>query len=51
MTENSALVLVVMLTIAVALYKFWKQIIGILVISIVIGFGYGVYSFAVAMTN
>ena len=51
MTENSALVLIMMLIIAVALYKFWKQVLGILAISVVIGFGYGVYSFAVAMTN
>ncbi len=51
MTENSALAFIVMLAAAGVLYRFWRPILGVLLMVLVIVFGFGVYSVAAAMTT
>ena len=51
MTDNNALVLILMAITAAVLYSFWKQILLLLLMVLVTIFCFGLYSFAASMTN
>ncbi|WBQ02295.1 hypothetical protein [Kribbella sp. CA-293567] len=51
MTENQALVLILIGTLAIVLYGFWKQILFLLLMTVIVIFGLGVYSFTVSFAS
>lgn len=51
MTENNALVLILMGIVAAILYSFWKQILFLLLIAVITIFCFGIYSFAASLAS
>ncbi len=51
MTENNALVLILMGIVAAILYAFWKQILFMLLMVVLMIFCFGIYSFAASMAS
>jgi hypothetical protein len=51
MTENQALVLILMGIAAAALYRFWKQVLFLLLMIVIMLIGLGVYSFTVSLAS
>ncbi|WP_328322970.1 hypothetical protein OHA70_29610 [Kribbella sp. NBC_00382] len=51
MTDNHAVVMILMGIVAAILYRFWKQILLALLMVVVTIFCFGIYSFAVSLAS